>query len=225
VNLALFDLDHTLLPFDSGMAWIEFLVGCGALPAGAQARYLDSCRQYAAGAADIHTLHRVGAGALADVPVPRRIAWRRAFEARMAGQLPTDMLALVRQHQQAGDRCAIVTATSRFVAEPFARLFGVANLLATESATADGSTDGEWTGEIDGLPCHREHKVTHVARWLAGLVPPLTLAAFERTWFYSDSANDLPLLEAVTDPVAVRPDARLRAHAARAGWPVIECLS
>lgn len=222
MNLALFDLDHTLLPFDSGMAWMEFLVEHGALPGDAQARYLDSCRQYVAGAADIHALHRAGVGALAGMPAPQRIAWRRAFEARMAGQLPADMLALVRRHREAGDRCAIVTATSRFVAEPFARLFGVDHLLATESATADGSTDGEWTGEIEGLPCHREHKVTHVARWLAGLDPPLTLDMFECTWFYSDSANDLPLLEAVTHPVAVRPDARLRERALRDNWPIVE---
>jgi HAD superfamily hydrolase (TIGR01490 family) len=219
--LALFDLDHTLIPFDSGLAWMEFLAGQGALPPEAAQHYLDTCRRYAAGAAGIHDLHRAGLGALAGMPVARRDAWRRAFEARMAQRVPADMAALVRQHREAGDLCALVTATSRFIAEPFARLFGVAHLLATEAATADGTPDGEWTGEIEGLPCHREHKVAHVARWLAGRAPPLTLAAFDRSWFYSDSANDLPLLEAVTHPVAVRPDARLHAHAQRAGWPVI----
>jgi HAD superfamily hydrolase (TIGR01490 family) len=225
VNLALFDLDHTLVPFDTGMAWMEFLVGRGAVPASAQAHYLACCRQYVAGAVDIHTLHRAGVQALAGMPVARRDAWRQGFEARMATRLPADMLALVHRHREAGDLCAIVTATSRFIAEPFARLFGVDHLLATESATGGGPDGGAWTGEIDGLPCHREHKVTRVADWLASRLPPLQLGAFERSWFYSDSANDLPLLEAVSHPVAVRPDARLRERALRDNWPIMATTS
>jgi HAD superfamily hydrolase (TIGR01490 family) len=222
VNLALFDLDHTLVPFDTGMAWIEFLVERGAVPASAQAHYLGCCRQYVAGEADIHTLHRAGVQVLAGMQGPRLDAWRRGFQAHMATRLPVDMLALVRGHREAGDLCAIVTATSRFIAEPFARLFDVDRLLATESATRRGAGEWAWTGEIDGLPCHREHKVTRVAQWLASLAPPSRLSAFERSWFYSDSANDLPLLEAVSHPVAVRPDARLRERALRENWTIVD---
>jgi len=101
-------------------------------------------------------------------------------------------------------------------AEPFARLFGIAHVLATEAARIDDRL----TGEIDGLPCHREHKLQRVNAWLAA--GGLQLQAFERSCFYSDSAGDLPLLQAVTHPVAVRPDARLRAHALQYGWQIVD---
>lgn len=216
MRLALFDLDHTLVPFDSGMAWGRFLVARGVLEAGFEARYLDACRDYVAGRAGIEALHRVGVGALAPFDDARLAAWTAAFEAEIAPQLPEAMRALVARHRDAGDRCALVTATSRLVAAPFARLFGIDALLATEARRVDGRL----TGEVEGLPCHGAHKVAHVARWLAA--QGLALADFERSWFYSDSASDLPLLEAVTHPVAVRPDARLRAVAQARGWPVRE---
>jgi HAD superfamily hydrolase (TIGR01490 family) len=224
MNLALFDLDHTLIPFDSGMAWTQFLVSVGALPGDAEARYLESCQHYVAGTLDIHEMHRAGMAALARIPPPLRAQWGREFESRMAARIPATTMALVRRHHNAGDLCAIVTATSRFIAEPFARLFGVEHLVATEAATDDGSPQGALTGEIAGLPCYREHKVTRVRQWLAESHPRLAggLAAFAESWFYSDSANDLPLLEAVSHPVAVRPDERLRIHALREGWPVID---
>ncbi|HSW03888.1 HAD family hydrolase [Aquabacterium sp.] len=224
MKLALFDLDHTLIPFDSGMAWTEFLVSAGVLPDSAAERYLDFCHQYVAGTLDIHAMHRASVAPLACFPRPLLDQWGREFELRVAPRLPAAMRALVQQHQDAGDLCAIVTATTRFIAEPIARLFGVDQVVATEPATADGSPQGALTGEIAGLPCYREHKVTRVAGWLAERRPPPAggLSAFERSWFYSDSASDLPLLLAVTDPVAVRPDERLRAHAVRERWPVID---
>ena len=104
-----------------------------------------------------------------------------------------------------------------------ARLFDVTHVLATDAATIDGSPTGALTGAIEGLPCFREHKVTRVRHWLARRAPgaPTTLDAFARSWFYSDSASDLPLLAAVSDPVAVRPDARLRELAVREGWRIV----
>lgn len=220
MRLALFDLDHTLIPFDSGMAWTRFLVSRGALPPEAPDVYLDYCHQYVAGTLDIHAMHRVTVGPLSTVPRERIEAWGRAFEAEMAPRLPSAMQALVARHQAAGDLCAVVTATQRFIAEPFARLFGITEVVATE-----GERRGEfYTGEIAGLPCFREHKPGRVRAWLSGLAPawPDSLSAFEESWFYSDSRSDLPLLLAVSHPVAVRPDATLREHAARAGWPVID---
>jgi phosphoserine phosphatase len=115
--------------------------------------------------------------------------------------------------------CAIVTATQRFIAEPFGRLFCITDVLATDAATAEGASGSVLTGEIAGEPCFREHKLTHVKRWLAQR--RTSLEAFERSWFYSDSASDLPLLGAVSHPVAVRPDERLLARARAQGWPVI----
>jgi len=220
MNLALFDLDHTLIPFDSGMAWTRFLVEQGALPAQAEQTYLAYCKQYVAGTLDIHAMHAASVAPLARFSHAQLAQWIGTFEAAMRARVPADMHELVRRHLDAGDLCAVVTATTRFIAEPFARLFGVPHVVATEAATADGVL----TGEITGLPCFREHKVTRVRQWLAQQAPggATDLAAFERSWFYSDSTSDLPLLSAVSDPVAVRPDPRLRRHAQEAGWPIVE---
>lgn len=215
-RLALFDLDHTLIPFDSGMAWTRFLVDSGRLPADAEQRYLDFCHQYVAGTLDIRAMHRASVAPLAAHASDEVRAWARQFESLMAARIPDHRRALVRAHQDAGDLCAIVTATTTFVAEPFARLFGVAELLATRPVVQAGA----FTGEIAGEPCFREHKLGHVEAWLARR--GARLADFGETWFYSDSASDLPLLSAVTHPVAVSPDVRLRAHAEQHGWPVIE---
>lgn len=221
MRLALFDLDHTLIPFDSGMAWTQFLVSAGVLPASAEAEYLGYCRRYIDGTLDIHAMHRATVAPLGRFPRALLAQWGREFELRIADRVPEAMRSLVQRHLDDGDLCVIVTATTRFIAEPFARIFGVPHLLATEPATEDGAPDGLLTGEIAGLPCYREHKHARVVQWLAERGGG-TLGSFERSWFYSDSASDLPLLQAVTDPVAVRPDARLLAIARDAGWRVID---
>jgi HAD superfamily hydrolase (TIGR01490 family) len=219
VRLALFDLDHTLIPFDSGLAWTRFLVGEGVFDSAAEARYLDFCHQYVAGTLDIHAMVRANLLPLAAFEPARVQAWREHFERQIAAQLPAAMRALVDGHRQRGDLCALVTATERLVAEPYARAFGIEHLVATEGEFVDGRPSGETVG----LPCFREHKLTRVQAWLAALEgAPDTIAGFERSFFYSDSINDLPLLAAVTDPVAVRPDERLRSHARAAGWALME---
>jgi HAD superfamily hydrolase (TIGR01490 family) len=224
MNLALFDLDHTLIPFDSGMAWTRFLIKRGVLPADAEETYLGYCQQYVAGTLDIHAMHYASVAPLARFPRSLLTQWTGEFELAMRERVPADLRDLVQRHLDAGDLCAVVTATTRFIAEPCARAFGLSHVVATEAATVDGTPDGALTGEIEGLPCFREHKPTRVRQWLAqqaagGLTD---LDAFERSWFYSDSTSDLPLLNAVSDPVAVRPDARLRQHAMRMGWPIVE---
>lgn len=213
MNLALFDLDHTLIPFDSGMAWTRFLADRGALPADAPEAYLACCHRYVAGTLDIRAMHRATVAPLAAFARAQVEGWSREFEAEMATRIPHGMQARVARHRDAGDRCAVITATTRFIAEPFARLFGIPHVMATESAWKDGFL----TGEIDGEPCHREHKLHRVLAWL-----PQGLQAFETSWFYSDSASDLPLLQAVSHPVAVRPEPALREHALRAGWSVLD---
>jgi HAD superfamily hydrolase (TIGR01490 family) len=160
-------------------------------------------------------MHRAAVLPLAVYELPVLQGWADEFRDAMAPRLLPPMQALVQGHLQAGDLCAIVTATDRLVAAPFAQLFGVPHLVATEPEIVDGRL----TGDIAGEPCFREHKVTRVARWLAGLgAGTPTLQGFGQSWFYSDSISDLPLLEAVTHPVAVRPDARLRALAEQRGW-------
>ena len=216
MKLALFDLDHTLIPFDSGMAWTRFLVARGVLPADAETVYLGYCQQYVDGTLDIRELHRVSVLPLASFGMARLRQWAAEFEAEVAPQVPAQMRALVKKHQDAGHLCAIVTATTRFIAEPFGRVFGIADVLATRSLVIDDTLDGG----IDGDPCFGVHKLAHVNEWLA--LRGTRLDALEQSWFYSDSASDLPLLEAVSDPVVVAPDGRLRARAAQSGWPVIE---
>jgi HAD superfamily hydrolase (TIGR01490 family) len=224
MKLALFDLDHTLIPFDSGMAWARFLAERGVLPASAPDEYLACCQDYLAGTLDIRALHHALLTPLSAFPPAQIAAWAEAFGAAMAPRLPEAMRSLVRQHRERGDLCAIVTATQSLVARPFCALFGIEHLLASEAEMLAGPDGVRLSGEIAGEPCYREHKLHKVLDWLR--LPPLAwsggLASFERSCFYSDSVSDLPLLLAVSDPVAVRPDERLRVHANRAGWPVLD---
>jgi len=219
-RLALFDLDLTLIPFDSGMAWTQFLIGRGVLPPEAEARYLAYCEFYIAGTLDIHAMHRNNMQPLLQHSRAVLAQWQAAFEAEMASRIPAASRALVEHHRARGDLCAIVTATTALIAEPMARLFGIDELVSTRAATLGGAADAPFTGEIDGEPCYRQHKLSRVARWLDGFARDL--GSFEASWFYSDSIGDLPLMQAVSHPVAVCPDERLRAHALAAGWPVLE---
>ena len=223
-KLALFDLDLTLIPFDSGMAWTQFLIGRGTLPAEAEARYLAYCHEYIAGTLDIHAMHRSNMQPLLSHPRATLAQWQQDFEAEMAPRIPKPALALVKRHQDNGDLCAIVTATTELISGPIARLFGIDQLVATRPATADGCEGAPFTGEIDGEPCYRQHKVARVAEWLASRPEGSrrAVAEFEASWFYSDAIGDLPLLNAVSHPVAVSPDERLRAHALKSGWPILD---
>ena len=164
-------------------------------------------------------MQRANVGALREVPPAEVARWIDEFREHLRPRVPAATRALVNGHRDRGDLCAIVTATPRFLAEPLAALFEVPHLLASESAV---DARGHRTGEVVGEPCFRAHKITHVQRWLAEHGHGYTLQTVGRSWFYSDSANDLPLLEAVSDPVAVTPDARLRAHARAKGWTVID---
>ena len=217
MRLALFDLDHTLIPFDSGLAWLRFLVARGSLPAEAETHYLAECRRFMAGEIDVRALHRALVAPLRDSGRNELDTWLVEFEAGLAPSLPAAALALVARHLAAGDRCVLVTATTRFVAERYAFAFGIGEVLATEAVR---DSHGRLTGETAGAPCVGAHKLSRLGDALT--LEGAALADFERSWFYSDSAGDLPLLEAVSDPVAVRPDARLAAVAAERSWPVIE---
>lgn len=215
MHIALFDLDHTLIPFDSGSAFTRHLAARGALPPEFEPQYLDYCRRYAEGTVDMVQMHRFTVGALA-VHDPATLAgWLREFQDVVSPRIPAGARELVRQHQAAGHACALVTATTRFVAQAFAAVLGLEEVLATEP---ERGPDGRYTGEIVGSACFREQKCAHVQAWLARR--GLSWSDVDRSWFYSDSFNDLPLLEAVTDPVVVDPDPRLLAIAQARGWPV-----
>lgn len=217
MHLALFDLDHTLIPFDSGHRWTCYLSERGILSADAPARYIDACRDYASGRMDIRTLHRATVAPLSRFERAQIDQWLQGFANAITPELSGVAQAWVDEHRTAGHTCVLVSATTRFIAEVFGRAFGMHHVLATEAHT-DPAQGHRYTGEVVGTPCFREHKPEHVAAWLQP--QGLTLADCQRSWFYSDSINDLPLLQAVSDPVVVTPDARLRAEAEQRGWPV-----
>lgn len=215
-QLVLFDLDQTLIPGDSGLAWLRFLVECGAIEAAVADHYLDCCHQYVAGRLDVRALHRVAMAPLARHPRARLEAWRDAFAVAVDATLAPAARAMVAHHRDAGALCALVTATNDFVAAPYAAAFGFEHLLASRAACRDGRL----TGEIDGEMCHGAEKVVRVDAWLATL--GLAWRDFEHSCFYSDSASDLPLLERVAEAVAVRPEPRLRRIAQARGWRIVE---
>ena len=216
MQIALFDLDHTLIPFDSGSMFTQHLAALGALDDGFEAQYLDYCRRYADGTVDMLAMHRFTVGALGAHDPATLAQWLRDFRGAIAARVPPAALELVARHLAARDACALVTATTRFVAEAFAAVFGLTEVLATEPEI---DAQGRYTGEIVGQACFREYKIAHVEAWLARR--GASWDDVERSWFYSDSINDLPLLELVTDPVAVDPDPALRARALANGWPIM----
>jgi len=214
-RLVLFDLDNTLLAGDSDFEWAQFLIEQGVLDRELyEARNQDFFQQYQAGTLDIHAFLDFQLKPLSRHPRAQLAAWHREYMQRKIRPLIRDQArALVERHRD--DLRVIITATNSFVTAPIAREFGIADLIATEPE----QRDGEFTGAVRGVPCFREGKLTQLEAWLARRGG--SLAACPESWFYSDSLNDLPLLERVTHPVAVDPDETLREHAARSGWPII----
>jgi HAD superfamily hydrolase (TIGR01490 family) len=217
MELALFDLDNTLLAGDSDFEWAQFLIAKGVLDRELyEARNSEFYEQYKAGTLDIHAFLDFQLKPLSRHPRAQLDAWHGEFmRARMRPIVLPAARALVRRHTDSGALAAIVTATNSFITTPIAREFGVAHLIATEPE----AVGGEFTGRVCGLPSFREGKVRRVEDWLASL--GYGWESFDRSWFYSDSINDLPLLLRVSDPVAVDPDPKLAAHARAAGWPII----
>ena len=217
MNLALFDLDNTLLACDSDFEWGQFLVDRGVLGrAEYEAQNAAFYEQYKAGTLDIHEFLGFALRPLAEHAPQDLERWHADFMAsRIRPAIGAPARALVRRHLEAGDLCAVVTATNSFVTSPIAHEFGVPHLVATEPERIDG----RFTGRVAGTPCFRDGKFARVEAWLAGAGH--VLREFAVSSFYSDSHNDLPLLERVTRPVAVDPDPALAAEARRRGWPVI----
>jgi HAD superfamily hydrolase (TIGR01490 family) len=214
MKLALFDLDNTLLNGDSDFEWAQFLIGKGVLDREVhEATNIAFFEQYKAGTLDIHAFLDFQLAPLARHPRAELDAWHREFLAtRIRPLISPAARALVRQHAAAGDLLAIVTATNSFVTGPIACEFGIPHLIATIPA----QDNGRFTGQPRGTPSFREGKIVRVDAWLESL--GLWLGSFEQSWFYSDSHNDLPLLEKVTHPVAVDADQTLAQVAAERDW-------
>jgi HAD superfamily hydrolase (TIGR01490 family) len=215
----LFDLDDTLLPIDSDHAWGEFLTRIGWVDAAEFARRNDAFyAQYKAGQLDIHEYIAFATEPLrAHTAAECDDAHRRFMAEVIAPALRASARELVQSHQARGDLVALVTATNDFVTAPIAQAFGIDHLLAVRLARDVGGTI---TGRIKGTPSYREGKVTRVTEWLAG--QGATWADFERISVYSDSVNDLPLLERATEPVATNPTPALRSLAEARRWRILK---
>jgi HAD superfamily hydrolase (TIGR01490 family) len=222
VRLALFDLDGTLLQTDSDHAFGEFMVRLGWADGEAFRRRNDEFyAQYLAESLDIDAYIQFATTCWRDRDPAELAAASERFNREVV--LPSihgSARALVLEHQHAGDHVAIVTATNEFITRPIARLFGVEELIATE---LQRDASGRVTGEVRGVPAYRDGKVTRVRQWLAER--GRTCADFERITFYSDSTNDLPLLECVSHPVATNPGPALERIAAQRGWPIIRLFA
>ena len=214
MRLALFDLDNTLLTGDSDFEWGQFLVERGVVEREAyEAQNRAYYEQYVAGTLDIHEYLGFALRPLADHTPEELERWHAEFmRTRVMAMITPAARALVRRHLQAAELCAIITATNSFVTAPIAREFGIEHLIATEPERRDG----RFTGRVAGTPCFRAGKLVRLDQWLAAL--GRRLGDFEASTCYSDSHNDLPLLERVTRPVAVDPDETLAHEAERRGW-------
>ena len=217
MRLALFDLDNTLLAGDSDFEWAQFLIAKGVLDREVyEAKNLEFYEQYKAGTLDIHAFLDFQLKPLSRHPRSQLDVWHAEFLAtRILPMINDKARALVNNHAEAGDTLIVITATNSFVTAPIAREFGIEHLIATEPE----QSNGEFTGQVVGTPSFRQGKVERLDQWLAAR--GASLAAAERSWFYSDSHNDLFLLERVSDPVAVDADAELSRVAGERGWPII----
>ena len=216
MSLAIFDLDNTLLRGDSDHAWGEFLVEQGAVDrerfASENNRYYAA---YLAGTLDIYEFleqHQLRPLAEHDRATLER--WRREFvRTKIAPLITPAAQALVEQHRARGDTLLIITATNSFITAPIAAAFGIPHLIATEPE----ERNGQFTGKVAGVPSYREGKVERLSEWLTDRHENL-----DDSWFYSDSHNDLPLLNLVDHPVAVNADEILADYARTRGWTMIE---
>jgi HAD superfamily hydrolase (TIGR01490 family) len=214
MTLAIFDLDNTLLGGDSDYLWGNYLVAAGLVNKDyyerENQRFYD---EYRKGTLNIYEFLDFSLRPLAENPLEKLLELRDRFMTEIIAPLVLPAaVALIDQHRHKGHNLLIITATNRFVTEPIARAFRVDQLLATEPEIMEG----HYTGRVAGTPTFREGKVTRIRQWLSQ-----NNATLADSWFYSDSHNDLPLLEMVAHPVAVDPDETLRQHAEMRGWSII----
>ena len=217
MNLALFDLDNTILAGDSDYNWSRFLIQEGYLDGAIHAEKNEKFyADYKAGTLDIFAFVEFQFKPLARNPrtVLNQLL-KKYVEEVIKPMITEKARALVKRHQDEGDLIIVITATNSFITKPIAELYGIENLIGTDPE----EKEGEFTGKVSGLPSFKEGKVTRLEAWLKN--KKLSLASFEKSYFYSDSHNDLPLMQKVTHPVAVDSDDVLSEYAQSKGWPQI----
>lgn len=214
MQLAIFDLDNTLIAGDSDYLWGEYLCQHGYVDGnGYRERHDQYYADYRAGKLDIRDFLRFQLKPLADNSLEELKRWRADYiEQKIRPILLDKAAATIADHRRRGHELLIITATNRFITEPIAELLEVPGLIASEPEFRDG----RYTGEVEGIPSYREGKVQRLQEWLNGRSAEMT-----ESWFYSDSHNDIPLLEKVDHAVAVDPDEELAASATERGWPII----
>jgi len=216
-NLALFDLDNTLLAGDSDYNWSLFLINEGLLDAEQhKARNEQFYQDYKNGCLDIFEFLKFQLKPLSEHPKKFLDELHLKYMEKVIRPMMTQKAQdLVNQHKAAGDLCVVITATNSFVTKPIATAYGIEHLIGTDPEMVDG----EYTGGVSGVPSFQEGKVTRINQWLAERGQ--SLADFKTSYFYSDSHNDLPLMKLVTHPVAVDADVILTDYAKQQGWPMI----
>ncbi|HEY0634370.1 MAG TPA: HAD family hydrolase [Gammaproteobacteria bacterium] len=214
MTLAIFDLDNTLLGGDSDYLWGRFLCEKGIVDGRTYDREnLRFYEEYKAGTLDIHEFLRFSLRPLSEHDMATLTGWHQQFmQEKIAPIMLPKAAALLEKHRAQGDYLLIITATNRFVTEPIAAALSVDELLATEAEIVNG----RYSGNVSGVPCFQLGKVTRLEQWLQQTGNNLA-----GSYFYSDSRNDIPLLEMVENPVAVDPDETLEDHALMKGWPII----
>ena len=217
MNLAIFDLDNTLLKGDSDYNWALFLIKKGLIEKEAFEKKNEQFFQdYQAGNLDVYEYCGFQFGVLKNNKRDVIEALRDQYlDEVILPMIPKKAYELVESHRQKGDRLLIITATNSFITKPIGKIFGIPDLIGTDPE----EIDGKFTGKIAGMPSFQEGKIQRLEAWLG--LQGLTLKSFKKTFFYSDSRNDIPLLERVTHPVATNPDAALMEKAKIQGWPTI----
>jgi HAD superfamily hydrolase (TIGR01490 family) len=221
LDLAIFDLDNTLLAGDSDYQWGEFLIDIGAVDRAAHASINDQFyADYKVGKLDINAFLEFQLKPLSKNPRAQLDAWHLQFmQTKIQPMMTEKSRALVEKHRANGDVLLIITATNSFVTGPIATAFGIPNLIGT----VPEEVNGEFTGKVVGTPSFQQGKITRLNEWLAERGQ--TLKDFGTAWFYSDSHNDLPLMKLVDKPVAVNPDPLLETYAKDQDWPIISLRS
>lgn len=214
MSLVIFDLDNTLIADDSDYLWGQFLVDQGIVDKQEYEKANEKFYQdYKQGILDIVEFLNFSLKPLAENEPGNLFQWREQFIQEIITPLLLDPAQeLIEKHKKRGDRIIVITATNRFVTEPIVKLYGIDELLATTPEFLDG----RFTGKFIGTPCFQDGKVKQLENWLEQ-----TQVTMEDSWFYSDSHNDLPLLQIVDNPVAVNPDDKLKEYAINSNWPII----
>lgn len=214
--LTLFDLDKTLIPFDTDDYWDAFLEKQGLIDKSTyQPQTIEFQKQYALGALNVEAYLKFKLGMLKGTKIQTLLNLREAFLPDISQLVSGKAKALVKEHQLRGDHTMIITVSHRFIAEPLANFFGVDHLIASEPEFCDG----EFTGNFVGTPSYKQGKVIRLEEWFRASQKPRT--HFESLRFYSDSHNDIPLLNYVDEAIAVDPDEKLHAYALSKNWKII----